>query len=368
MTLKNRKKERIRINNIDDFEAALKREEYIIDVLDKEKIAETFEIDNSVIEILYRSINDAENTYRADDIRDFIDYMKKIILFKDCHKKLCEKISEVKKLSIDRVEYEREQSIQENVEDIIKSINDMEINISRITRKEDQSKLESLEKEIEENYLYAKDIELLKKMLLASQEAVNKRYNEKTKTKTISIEVPKEIDYKYIKVNEGSVEYHQHLSKNIPRIQRLIKNIHKYMKRNDEGTPFRINQSEALQDSINMAVAIFNGKEFRAISGSDEIENSCKAPSIEEEAFKSCKVNKLGKLGIGYNRINDSEKKIFEEIHKQIEGKALKDEGNLILFSKWEPCPSCYFVISQFCKKHPNIKVKVKYLRKYGEV
>ncbi|HEY5524638.1 MAG TPA: deaminase domain-containing protein [Clostridium sp.] len=25
-------------------------------------------------------------------------------------------------------------------------------------------------------------------------------------------------------------------------------------------------------------------------------------------------------------------------------------------------CPSCYFVISQFCKKHPNIKVQVKYM------
>jgi hypothetical protein len=75
----------------------------------------------------------------------------------------------------------------------------------------------------------------------------------------------------------------------------------------------------------------------------------------------------LGKLGIGYDRVNDSEKKIFEEIHKQIEAKVLKNEGNLILYSKWEPCPSCYFVISQFCIKHPNIKVQVKYSEKYGE-
>lgn len=83
--------------------------------------------------------------------------------------------------------------------------------------------------------------------------------------------------------------------------------------------------------------------------------------------FKSNKVNKLGEFGIGYDRINDSEKKIIEEIHKQIEAKVLKDEGNLTLYSKWEPCPSCCFVISQFCKKHPNIEVQVKYHKKYGE-
>lgn len=91
------------------------------------------------------------------------------------------------------------------------------------------------------------------------------------------------------------------------------------------------------------------------------------APPLEKAVFKSSKVNKLGKLGVGYNRVNDSEKKIFEEIHKQIEVKALKNEGNLILYSKWEPCPSCYSVISQFCKKYPDIKVKVKYSKKYGE-
>ena len=91
------------------------------------------------------------------------------------------------------------------------------------------------------------------------------------------------------------------------------------------------------------------------------------AKPIGQVAFKSSKVNKLGKLGIGYNRINDSEKKILEEINKQIESNELEDKGELVLYSKWQPCPSCYYVISQFCEKYPRIKFKVKYRNKYGE-
>ncbi|MDZ5001040.1 hypothetical protein GNF79_18645, partial [Clostridium perfringens] len=155
-----------------------------------------------------------------------------------------------------------------------------------------------------------------------------------------SIEIPKEINYQYIKSKKGTVEYHQHLSNNIPRMQRLIRNMDKYMKVDEkEKTTFKIDQSKALQDSINIALAIYDNKEFKAISGSNNITNYCIAPPLERAIFKSIKVNKLGKLGVGYNRVNDSEKKIFEEIHKQIEAKVLKNEGNLILYSKWEPCP-----------------------------
>ena len=151
-------------------------------------------------------------------------------------------------------------------------------------------------------------------------------------------------------------------------MQRLTNNIDKYMKVCEkEKTTFKIDQSKALQDSINIAVAIYDNKEFKAISGSNEITNYCTAPPIDTAVFKSSKVNKLGKLGIGYDRANDSEKKILEEIHKQIEAKVLKNEGTLMLYSKWEPCPSCYFVISQFCRHYHNIKVQVKYIKKYGE-
>jgi len=372
MTLKKRKKERIKINNLNDFKDALKTEGYKINEFEeekfKEKITKTFKVDNSVTERLYICLQDTEITYRANDIRDFMDYIEKMILFENEHNKLCKKISEIKKLNVDRIEYERVMSSQDNVEDIIKAIEEIKSNISGIISEDEKAKLNNLEKELDKDYLYAKDIELLKKMVLIRKEGVKETYNAQTKTKTISIEIPKKINYEYIKAKKGTVEYHEYLSNNIPRMQRLIKNMNKYMKVCEkEKTTFKIDQSKALQDTINIAVAIYDNKEFKAISGSNNIIDYCTAPSKDAAIFKSCKVNKLGKLGTGYNRVNDSEKKIIEEIHKQIEAKELKNEGNLILYSKWEPCPSCYFVISQFCKKHPDIKLQVKYSKKYGE-
>ncbi|MBZ9691723.1 deaminase domain-containing protein [Clostridium sp. M14] len=369
---KKTKKSRIKINNLDEFKDALKKEGHEINKFDEEKfkadIVKIFQVDNSVIEILHTYINNPEITYKVYDTSDLIDYIKKMILFKNEHNRLCEKISAIKKLNIDRIEYEREFSIQDNVEDIIKAIEEIKDDISGIISIEGKIRLENLEKEINKEYLYAKDIELLKKMVLVKNENVKEMYNVESKTKTISIEIPKKINYEHIVAKKGSVEYHDYLSSNIPRMQRLIKNIHKYMKVDEkEKSTFKINQSKALQDSINIAVATYDNKEFKAISGSNDIKNYCKITPLENATFKSSKVNKLGNLGIGYNRVNDSEKKIFEEIHRQIEKKALKDEGNLILYTKLEPCPSCYYVISQFCKKYPNIKVEVKYSKKYGE-
>jgi hypothetical protein len=368
----NKKKERIKINNLNDFKDALKREGYDINEFEKEKFIEKiihiFKIDKSVANRIYISFKDAEVTYRANDIKDLIDYMKKMILFENEHNKLCEKISGIKKLDIDRIEYERELKVKDNVDHIINVIKEIKSDISETISEEEKEKLKNLEKEIEKDYLYSKDIELLKKMILVRKECAIEKYNDKTKTKTISIEMPKNIDFRYIPAKIGTVEYHEHLSNNIPRVQRLIKNINKYMKADEkEKTTFKINQSKVLQDSINIALAIYDNKEFKAISGSNNIKNYCIAPTEDKAIFKSSKVNKLGELGVGYNRVNDSEKKIFEEIHKQIKAKVLKSEGNLILYSKWEPCPSCYFVISQFCKKYPNIKVQVKYGKKYGE-
>lgn len=372
MVLKKIKKERIKISNIDEFKEALKREGYKINEFNeekfKEKITKIFKIDSSVTERLHICIKDDNITYTANNIRDFIDYIEKIILFENEHNKLCKKISKVKRLHIDRIEYERELKSQDNVEHIINAIKKIKSDTAATINKEEKTILENLELELDKEYIYAKDIELLKKMIITKKEAVKEQYNEKTKMKTISIEVPKQIDFRYIPVKIGTVEYHQHLNNNIPRIQRLIKNMNKYMKVHEkEKMTFKINQSKALQDSINIAVAVYDNQEFKAISGSNDIVNYCTAPPKEMAVFKSSKVNKLGNLGVGYNRVNDSEKKIFEEIHKQIEAKVLKDEGKLILYSKWEPCPSCYFVISQFCEKHPNIKIQVKYSKKYGE-
>lgn len=358
------KSKRIKISSLHDFKNELEKEGYKINEYNfSNDIITNLRVNKSVVERLY--IND-DITYRADNIRDFIDYIEKIILFENENKRLYEKINKIKKIDIHRIEYEREPSTQENVEHIINEIEEIKSNISIIKSEEEVLILEKLEKEINNDYIYAKDVELLKKMIIFKNHDVKETYNIETKIKTISIEIPEVIDYEYIKAKKGSVEYHEHLNNNIPRVQRLINNISSYIKENNKST-FKINQSEALQDSINIAVAVFNKKEFRAISGSNEIKNYCKAPPIGKATFKSIKVNKLGKLGIGYDRVNDSEKKILEEINKEIESKILLDEGNLVLYSKWEPCPSCYYVISQFCKKYPKINVEVKYNKRYGE-
>lgn len=367
-----RKRERIKINNLNDFKDELKKEGYNISECDeekfKEKIAMDFNVDKNVIESLYTSIRKENITYKVSDIKELIDYIKKIILFEDIHNKLFKKISTIKSLIIERTEYERVPSTQDDVEDMIPIIEKTANDISRVINDKDKIRLIELEKYLDEEYLYAKDIELLKKMVLIKNEYVKETYNAKTRTKTVYIKIPEYINYDYIKAKKGSVEYYEHIKKNIPRMNRLIKNVDKYMNlHKDENQTFKINQSEALQDSINIAVAIYNGKEFRAISGSNEVKDCCRSPLPEKEFFKSSKVNKLGKLGTGYNRVNDSEKKIFEEIHRQIEEGILKEEGNLILYSKWEPCPSCYLVIDQFRKYYSNINVQVKYTKKYGE-
>ena len=240
--------------------------------------------------------------------------------------------------------------------------------ISKVMDIEDRFRLDKLENEINDKHVYAKDIELLRKMILFNNEFVEQTYDNDSKTKTITIKIPRDISCGYIKAKKGTVEYYEHIKKNIPRMYRLIKNMYKYINIYEKETgTFRVNQSKALQDSINIAVAVYNGKDFKAISGSDEIEGFYESPLPENAAFKSSKVNNKGKLGIGYNRINDSEKKILEEIHRQIKEKLISDKGTITLYSKWEPCPSCYLVIDQFLKKHPNINIEVRYIKKYGE-
>ena len=372
ITAARRKKERIKISNLGDFQNALIKEEYLTNEFAEEnlkkEVQKIFGLSNSVIDNLYKRLQQEDIKYRANNVTEFIDYMEKIMVFEDEQNRLCEKISSIKILEIDRVEYDRIMSVQDNVEEILKDIAGLSDSIAVRMNEEEKINLENLEKEIDEGYVYAKDIELLKKMVVTKEAELEEKYNEDTKTRTIKIKIPQEINSEYIKAKKGSVEYYEHLTNNIPRMQRLINNLNRYIEIDeDEKDKVRINQSETLQDSINIAVAVFDGLKFKAISGSDEIENFCMAPARDKAVFKSSKVNKLGKLGIGYDRINDSEKKIFEAIHQKIQAKEVKDYGKLTLYSKWEPCQSCYFVISQFIKRYPEIDVQIKYLKRYGE-
>lgn len=367
--VKSIKKDRIKIRTMKDFNKALQNENYNFNVLTeeefKEKIINELNVNNKICEEMYRTLKNGNITYKVNGIIDFIDYIESIIIFEDEHSKLCEKISKIKTLIIDRVEYERILTTQDDVDHILKIIEETKKSISIKINEEGKVKLESLEDEIDRDYVYAKDIELLKRMIICNNKNIKEEYDENSQTKTLFIEIPQNIDFDYIKSEKGTVEYYKHIKSYIPRMKRLIKNLDKYIIKYNN--TYKINQSTAIQDSVNMAIAIYGGKEFRAVSGKNDIENSCTLIPLGKEYFKSCKVNKLGKLGIGYNRINDSEKKILEKIHKLINDGSLSDEGELILYSKWEPCPSCYYVISQFIEKYPKINLKVMYYKEYGE-
>lgn len=367
--VKSTKKDRIKIRTIKDFIKVLQNENYNLSMVTEEdfeeEIINEFNVNNKICEEMYRTLNNGNITYKVNGVKGFIDYIESVITFEDEHNKLCEKINKIKTLIIDRVEYERILTTQDDVEHILKIIEETKKFISGKINEEGKIKLESLEDEINRDYVYAKDIELLKRMILCNNKNVKEEYDEKSQTKTLFIEIPQKISFDYVKAEKGTVEYYQHIKSYIPRMKRLIKNLDKYIM--EYNNTYKINQSIAIQDSVNMAIVIYNGKEFRAVSGKNDIENSCTLIQPGQEYFESCKVNKLGKLGIGYNRINDSEKKILEKIHRLIEDGSLIDEGELILYSKWEPCPSCYYVISQFIKKYPKINLKVMYYKEYGE-
>ena len=367
--VKSTKKDRIKIRTIKDFIKVLQNENYNLSMVTEEdfeeEIINRFNVNNKICEEIYRTLNNGNITYKVNGVKGFIDYIESVIIFEDEHNKLCEKINKIKTLIIDRVEYERILTTQDDVEHILKIIEETKKSISGKINEEGKIKLESLEDEINRDYVYAKDIELLKRMILCNNKNVKEEYDEKSQTKTLFIEIPQKISFDYVKAEKGTVEYYQHIKSYIPRMKRLIKNLDKYIM--EYNNTYKINQSIAIQDSVNMAIVIYNGKEFRAVSGKNDIENSCTLIQPGQEYFESCKVNKLGKLGIGYNRINDSEKKILEKIHRLIEDGSLIDEGELILYSKWEPCPSCYYVISQFIKKYPKINLKVMYYKEYGE-
>ena len=372
MNNKKTSKKRIKIRDIEDLKKALLEKNIILQSYNelnlKEIFLKDFNIDIDIFNKIYCSIKEGLITYKVEDINDFIDYIKNIIIFEDEHKKLCKKLNKIKILKIDRVEYDRIPSIQDDVEHILKIVDYIKEAISAEIDDEGKLKLNSLEDEVDRDYVYAKDIELLKKIIIYNNNNIKEEYDESSQTKTLLIEVPNNINFDYIKAEKGSVEYYQHIKSYIPRMKRLIRNIDKYIEVEEINGVFKINQSTAIQDSVNMAIAVFNNQEFRAVSGKNDIKNSCKLVSLEEAVFESCKVNKLGKLGIGYNRVNDSEKKIFEYINKKIEDKELNPEGNLTLYTKWQPCPSCYYVISQFINKYPKIDIKVKYYKEYGEI
>ena len=203
----------------------LQKEDYNVGLLSeiefKKEIINEFNINNKIYEEIYKILDKGNITYKVRGVKEFIDYIECEIIFEDEHNRLCRKISEVKTLIIDRVEYERILTTQDDVEDILKIIEETKKSVSGKINEEGKVKLESLEDEINRDYIYAKDIELLKRMILFNNKNVKEEYDEKSQTKTLFIDIPKNIGFDYIKAEKGSVEYYQHIKSYIPRMKRL---------------------------------------------------------------------------------------------------------------------------------------------------
>ena len=126
MNNKKTSKKRIKIRDIEDLKKALLEKKIILQSYNelnlKEIFLKYFNIDTNVFNNIYCSIKEGLITYKVEDINDFIDYIKNIIIFEDEHKKLCEKLNKIKILKIDRVEYDRIPSIQDDVEHILKIV------------------------------------------------------------------------------------------------------------------------------------------------------------------------------------------------------------------------------------------------------
>ena len=184
--------------------------------------------DMDLDEKILKYLNDGI-TYTAKNLDDLLDYFRKIDTFEDNHKKLCELISHIKILNIDRVEYDRKACIQENVDKIIDIVENIKSYISSRASEDEKLRIQNIEKELDKEYLYAKDIELLKKMISFENKEIDEEYDCCEKVNTVSINIKDNISSTYILVETGSIEYHYHLDNNIPRIKRLIKNLHKYI-------------------------------------------------------------------------------------------------------------------------------------------
>ncbi|WP_244835498.1 deaminase domain-containing protein [Clostridium sp. BJN0001] len=342
---------KIKIRNVVDFENMMKEDKT--------------HIDQKIIKIIEESLKNSETEYRAYDSSDFIDYFKKKILFKEQIKILNNLLLKVENIIIKRIEYEKirvkaydvsyfEKMVSKAHEDIL-SIKDSHITFD----------IDELDSEISTKCVYAKDVELLKKILLFNNSDVKEKYDYEKRQKTLFIKKPDLFTIDFIKFKNGSIEYHNFLNDAVLRMNRLILNIKKYVK-NEDSNIIEINQSKAIQDSINVAEVEFCSINFKALSGNDEVNGFIKAPIKDLERFKSFRVNRFGEIGTGYDRFCDSEKKIFEKIDECIENNIVLNYGKVILKSRWQPCPSCYYVMEQFLEKHPNMKIEVRYLNDYG--
>ena len=85
----------------------------------------------------------------------------------------------------------------------------------------------------------------------------------------------------------------------------------------------------------------------------------------DKKIFDTLEVNRKNIIGGegAWDRIVDSEAKILHEIAEKL-GENFKASGKIKLFTDYDCCPSCKYVIEQFKKRYPQTEVEVVYRKK----
>lgn len=79
--------------------------------------------------------------------------------------------------------------------------------------------------------------------------------------------------------------------------------------------------------------------------------------------FEVIQTNARREYGQGFHRSNDTEYKLLEELSRHLNP---QDQGQIYLYTTLEPCLSCDYVIIQFSKKYPYIKMRIYYQKSYN--
>ncbi|HFJ9515278.1 hypothetical protein I6G54_10825 [Bacillus tropicus] len=85
-------------------------------------------------------------------------------------------------------------------------------------------------------------------------------------------------------------------------------------------------------------------------------------PLEKDQNFNWIHTNRKREIHTGTPRNVDTEFKLLEKLAKYVDS---GDVGTIDLYTYYEPCLSCDYVIIQFTKKYPNIKVNVYFSEEY---
>lgn len=83
----------------------------------------------------------------------------------------------------------------------------------------------------------------------------------------------------------------------------------------------------------------------------------------EEPSFKHFHTNRNREINNGTPRGNDTEYKLLERVSEDITDDV--EEGLIKMYTYYEPCLSCDYVIIQFTKRYPNIDIEIYYEEEY---